>query len=42
MKIVGCLLLLALMFVSQSKWSNAHDLNGDAFKQVQDGVRVEL
>ncbi len=42
MKIVGCLLLLGLLFLSQSKWSNTHTLNGDALKQVQDGARIEL
>ena len=42
MKIVSCLLLLGLLFLSQSKWSNAHALSGDALKQVQDGARVVL
>ena len=42
MKIVGCLLLLGLLFLSQSKWTNAHTLNGEPLKQLQDAAKVEL
>ena len=42
MKIVGCLLLLGLLFLSQSKWVNTHALNGDALKQIQDGIKAEM
>jgi hypothetical protein len=42
MKIVGCLLLLALLFLSQSKFSATHELSGDAQKQVQAGIKAEM
>ena len=42
MKIVGCLLIFALLFLSQSKFSTTHQLSGEAQKLVQAGVKATM